>query len=224
MLLLVVLGIAIAVWLILDLQRAATDFTERDLEYAAAIGDIALVSKTLANDERGFLISGSGEFMRQWEGRTAQVHEAFSRAYANADRDQWLAVDRAKRSFDTWHDATSSNLAAFAAGHQDAAIEASLAHTRVLRKEYEARLAGTQALANYEIEAASAEVAATITRSIAILIGYLLVAVLIGGLIAAWLLQSVIGPLRTLVAGQSEHDGRLELGPAEPARPRSRLG
>ena len=59
MLVLVALGIAIAVWLILDLRTATTDFAERDLEYAAAIGDIALVSKTLANDERGFLISGS---------------------------------------------------------------------------------------------------------------------------------------------------------------------
>jgi CHASE3 domain sensor protein len=221
MLVLVILGIVIAVWLILDLRRTTTDFTEREIEYAAAIGDIALVSKTLANDERGFLISGSDEFLRQFEGRTAQLNEAFSRAYANADSEQWLAVDRAKQSFDAWHDETTRNMARFAAGNRDAAIEASLEQTRVLRKEYEARLSGTQSLAKFEIEAASDEVAATITRSLVILIGYLAVAVAIGSFIAVWLLQSVLKPVQGLLAAKASEEGA---GPGQvaPAREKAR--
>jgi CHASE3 domain sensor protein len=220
---LAVLGIAIAVWLILDLRQAATDFTEQDVEYAAAIGDIALVSKTLANDERGFLISGSDEFLRQWEGRTAQVNEAFARAYANANPDQLIEVDRAKKSFDAWHEASAANMALFAAGQRDAAINASLEHVRMLRKEYEARLAGTQSLANYEIEAASAEVSDTVGRSVAILIGYLLVALVIGALVATWLLQSVAGPVRALVASRSSEEAAPPaVSRGQPVRSRSR--
>jgi methyl-accepting chemotaxis protein len=222
LLILVVAGIAIAVWLVLDLRSATTDLTEREVEYAAAIGDIALISKTLANDERGFLMSGSNQFVRQWEGRTAQAHEAFSRAYASATQEQWLAVDRAQKSFDAWHVATTANIAAFAAGNRDAAIEASLEENRLLRKEYEARLNGMQSLASFAVDSASAEVSSTLTRAVAILIGYLVVAVLIGGLISLWLLQRVVRPINEFVGGLSEGDERFAIGRPEPARPRTR--
>ena len=113
-------------------------------------------------------------------------------------------------------------MASFAAGNRDAAIEASLEHTRVLRKEYEARLSGTQSMANFGIEAASGEVSATLTRAVAILIGYLLVAVVIGGFIALWLLQSVIRPIRELVASRAEDASRPGVGGYQQTRSRLR--
>jgi methyl-accepting chemotaxis protein len=222
LLILVVAGIGIAVWLIMDLRSASADLTEREVEYAAAIGDIALISKTLANDERGYLMSGSNEFVRQWEGRTAQVHEAFSRAYASATQEQWQTVDRAQRSFDAWHVATTATMADFAAGSRDAAIEASLEENRLLRKEYEARLNGMQSLASFAVESASAEVSSTLARAVAILIGCLVVAVVIGGLIGLWLLQRLVRPINELLHGLTEDVGRVPAGPPEPARSRTR--
>ena len=88
LLILVVVGITIAVWLILDLRRATVDFTEREVEYAAAVGDIALISKTLANDERGYLISGSDEFLRGVV--TVKQMDAAPRGVAS--REAWLAA------------------------------------------------------------------------------------------------------------------------------------
>jgi methyl-accepting chemotaxis protein len=206
---LAIIGVVIAVWLLLDLRRATTDLTERDVDYAAAMGDVALISKTLANDERGFLISGSEEFREQFDGRIAQVHEAYERAYANADADQWLAVDRAQKSFEQWLNATRLNMDAFARGERDTAIEASLEETRVLRKEYEARLAGTQSLAAFAIETSREQVAGSVTRAVAILIGYLVVAMVVGLLIAAWIARSVLlpaGELRRRLDETTESD------------------
>jgi CHASE3 domain sensor protein len=198
-------GVIIAVWLLLDLRRATTDLTDRELDYAAAIGDIALVSKTLANDERGYLISGSPEFREQFDGRLAQAHEAYERAFANADRDQWIAVDRAQKSFERWLEATRRNMTLFAEGDRDAAIEASLEETRLLRKEYESRLAGTQSLAAFAVDTARQEVSGSVTRAVAILIAYLLLAIFVGGLVTAWIVRTVLHPAR-------EMRRRLELG------------
>lgn len=198
LLVLVLVGVAIAVWLILDLRHATDHLTERNVDYAAAIDDIALVSKTLANDERGYLISGAQEFRDQFEGRVAQVYEAYERAYAAADTEQWERVDAARDSFERWLDATRLNIAAYAAGERDEAVERSLEETRQLRKEYEARLTGMRSLAAFRIETASESVAGTVTRAIAILVGYLVIALIVGLLVAVWVVRAVLRPIRQL--------------------------
>jgi CHASE3 domain sensor protein len=182
------------------LRRETIDLTGREIEYAAAIGDIALVSKTLANDERGFLISGAEEFRQQFDGRTAQAHEAFARAFANADAEQWDAVNRAQQSFDRWLAASMRDMDVYAAGNRDAAIEASLEETRGLRKEYEARLSGTQSLANFAIESASEDVSDTLGRAVTILMAYLFAALAVGIVIAIWLLRRLAQPLQQILA------------------------
>jgi CHASE3 domain sensor protein len=198
LLVLVLVGVAIAVWLILDLRNATDHLTERNVDYAATIDDIALISKTLANDERGFLISGAEEFRDQFEGRVSQVYEAYERAYATADSEQWERVDGARDSFERWLSVTRANMAAYAAGERDEAVERSLDETRELRKEYEARLAGMQSLAAFRIESASETVAGTVTRAVAILLGYLVLALVIGLAVAAWVVREVVRPAREM--------------------------
>jgi methyl-accepting chemotaxis protein len=187
---LAVVGAAIAVWLILGLRDQTTRLTGREVAYVDALRDIELISKTTANDERGFLISGSEEFLRQMDGRTAQMQEAFSRAYGSAHAGgQHEAIERLERSFEAWLASVEANIAAYRAGNREAAIQASLDETRLLRKEYEARLTGTRRLATSELTTAGDELTASITSTVTILAGYLVVAVVVGAAIAVWLVR-----------------------------------
>ena len=61
-----------------------------------------------------------------------------------------------------------------------------------------------------------------LTRSVAILIGYLGLAVVLGCFIAAWLLQSVIKPARDILAVRTGENEETVAGVSAPGRSRAR--
>jgi hypothetical protein len=90
--------------------------------------------------------------------------------------------------------------AGFARGDRHGPIATSLGPGRALRKRYEAALAGAQALGAGAIRSGDAAVAAESSRSIAILLSYLLVGLLVGLGVGYWLVRTVANPVARLLA------------------------
>jgi hypothetical protein len=192
--LLALLAVAIvaAVLLIVDLNDDGTQLTDNEIQYATAINAAALNAKAIANDERGFLLSGNPEFVHEVETRTGRARAAFAVAASEADSDaQRQAVIEANAGFERWLRALRGELATFRAGDRERAVATSLGPTRTLRKRYERLLAHAQELGADAVLAGSS-VSSVSTRSVAILLGYLVVALAIGIVVTGWVVRKVL--------------------------------
>jgi CHASE3 domain sensor protein len=193
--LLALLAVAIvaAVLLIVDLNDDATQLTDSQIQYATAIDAAALNAKAIANDERGFLLSGNPEFVEQLETRTGNARAAFAVALSESDNDaQRQAVIAATAGFERWLRAVRGEIAIYRAGHLERAVATSLGRTRTLRKTYEKSLAHAQDLGVDAVQSARSSVSARSTRSVAILLAYLIVALAIGIGVTGWVVRRVL--------------------------------
>lgn len=214
--LLALLAVAIvaALLLIVDLNDDATQLTDNQVQYATAIDAAALNAKAIANDERGFLLSGNPEFVEELETRTGNARAAFAVAASESDNDaQRQAVITANAGFERWLRALRGEIATFRAGDREKAVAASLGRTRMLRKTYEKSLAHAQDLGVDAVQSARSSVSARSTRSVAILLAYLVVALGIGIVVTGWVVRKV---LRRRPSEQIGVDAR-PLTPAEAA-------
>jgi CHASE3 domain sensor protein len=214
--LLALLAVAIvaAVLLIVDLNDDATQLTDSQIQYATAIDAAALNAKAIANDERGFLLSGNPEFVEELETRTGNARAAFAVALSESDNDaQRQAVIAATAGFERWLRAVRGEIAIYRAGDLERAVATSLGRTRTLRKTYEKSLAHAQDLGVDAVQSARSSVSARSTRSVAILLAYLIVALAIGIGVTGWVVRKV---LRRRPSEQIGVDAR-PLTPAEAA-------
>src|SRR6476660_4864279 len=92
---------------------------DRELSYGEAVDAAALQAKGVANDERGFLLSGDAKFLVEAERR----------------------IDSARIAF-----GTAREVAGYKSGNRRVAIDASLGQSRTLRKAYEGSLTEAQEL------------------------------------------------------------------------------
>lgn len=190
--LLALLAVAIVAGVVVlaDLNDDGSQLTENEIQYATAINAAALNAKAIANDERGFLLSGEREFIRELDNRTIRAREAFGVALSEADsRDQRRAVRAANEGFEAWIQALHEETAIFDAGDRERAIEISLTSTRAIRKDYEKSLAHAQDLGVDAIQSGRSEVSASATRSLEIVLTYLVVALLLGVAVAVWIVR-----------------------------------
>lgn len=193
---LLTVSVLVAVFLIVGVRKHSTQLVDRQLRYSTAIDEATLHAKGIANDERGFLISGRPEFLAQQEERTTKARDAFAAALTQATGDdERQAVERARAGFERWVAALGVEFARFQAGDRSGAVSTSLGRTRELRKEYESSLGAADALATGGIEAARNSVTATSSRSVTILLAYLVGALAFGFGVAMWILSS--GPRGT---------------------------
>src|SRR5687767_3162436 len=153
---LLAVAVGIAVFLIVSLEDDATNVSHRHVQYATAIHEAALSAKGIANDQRGFLLSGNPEYLDEIETRSAEARSAFALAgtYAvgAAQRD---ALEEARFGFERWLRALQVDIRAFQRGFKERAIDASLGATRELRKIYEQSLADAYALGVRSIDSAN---------------------------------------------------------------------
>jgi methyl-accepting chemotaxis protein len=178
----------VAVLLMFGLRQDATHLTDSQIQYATAINAAALNAKAIANDERGFLLSGDREFIKELDNRTIRAREAFAVAMSEADsRDQRRAVREANEGFEAWIQALHEETAIYEAGDRERAVEISLTSTRAIRKDYETSLAHAQDLGVDAIQSGRSEVSESATRSLEIVLGYLVVALVLGVAVAAWI-------------------------------------
>ncbi len=195
---LLVIAIALAVAFILLLGTGA-NVAERQARYTTAIDSAALNAKTLANDERGFLISGRQEFLAQLDSGVAPVRTAFDAAAEAASAEQRATVAEAREGFERWVDLVFEEIAIYQAGDEEAAIEMSLGPVRISRHSYEGWLADAKSLGVDAFQDATASVADASSRSVMILLVYLVAAVGVAVAIALWVVRTVLRPAYALV-------------------------
>jgi methyl-accepting chemotaxis protein len=197
---LLAVSVVIAIVLISDLVNRENRLTQNDAPFTQAVADAALYAKGVANDQRGFLMSGDASYIDEANERIAEARSAFARARlsaaAGAQRD---SVDLAGSGFEQWVAAVQDEFRTFQAGDRQSAVNASLESDRALRKVYEQALAQAQALGDDSIEAATNSLSIDASRSVHILWAWLALALALGGAVAYWLVRSVAMPLLRLV-------------------------
>jgi CHASE3 domain sensor protein len=196
---LLAVAVGLAVLLIVSFEDDATDDASRHVGYATAIHEAALSAKGIANDQRGFLLSGNTVYLSEIRERTADARTAFtladSFAVGAAHRD---ALEQSRAGFEHWLAALNGDIAEFRHGAREEAIEASLGSTRDLRKTYEESLAHAYLLGVRSIDSSTASLSSSATRSVTLLLSYLAFALLVGVGVALWVVRALLRPAFTL--------------------------
>jgi methyl-accepting chemotaxis protein len=196
---LLAVAVGLAVLLIVSFEDDATDDAHRHTLYATAIHEAALSAKSIANHQRGYLLSGDPEYLAEIEANTADARSEFALAASfAAGTAQTDAVARSYAQFERWLRTMNGDLAAFRRGEREQAIEASLGSTRQLRKQYEQSLAHAYVLGTRSIESATSSLSSSATRSVTLLLTYLALALLAGVAIALWVVRTILRPAFTL--------------------------
>jgi methyl-accepting chemotaxis protein len=197
---LVVIALLMAVLLVARLGRDETRLNRTDIAFASATDRAALQAKAVANDERGFLMSGDHTYLDEATRRISGAQAAFDQAMQTAaEPEQRAAISQASAGFGQWVDALQREFATYETD-KAAAISASLGATRDLRKNYEAALNQAQQLAQTSVSAAASNVDVTASRSVAILLACLAAVVLAGLIVSTWVIRFIARPLHSLAA------------------------
>jgi methyl-accepting chemotaxis protein len=196
---LLAVAVGLAVLLIVSFEDDATGETHEHTLYATAIHEAALYAKSLANHQRGYLLSGNPEYTRQIEDETRQARERFDLAATHAvGPAQQEAVATSRAQFERWHRAMLGGLTTYRRGERQQAIDDSLGPTRKLRKTYEESLARAYVLGVDSIETSTDSLSSSATRSVTFLLGYLALALLAGIAVALWVVRATLRPAFTL--------------------------
>jgi methyl-accepting chemotaxis protein len=192
---LLAIAVGVAVVLIVSLEDDVTRRSHRHVLYANAIHEAALSAKGIANDQRGFLLSGNPEYLDEIRTRTAEARSAFTLAssYA-AETSHQEAVQKSYMGFERWLRRLNRDIAAFRRGESERAVEASLGSTRELRKTYEQSLAHAYALGVRSIDEDTSALSASATRSVTFLLAYLAIALVVGIAVALWVVRTILKP------------------------------
>lgn len=193
-LLLLVAAVAGATLSIVSLSRDQAELQDHNVPFAVAISTAALNAKGIANDQRGFLISGDPEFLEEMDQRLLSARTAFSEAAITAKDDvQRAAASEAHAGFERWIWALERQSKLFQSGDKQGATEANLGRDRALRKDYEASLVEAQDVAAHAIESRRNSLASS--GWIFILLACLVLVVGAGIGIALWLIRTLEHPV-----------------------------
>jgi len=196
----VVSGLA-ALGLVLHLAGDQDQVTEHAVPYASWVATAALDAKGVANDERGFLLTGDPTFIEEADQRIADARSAFGAAAAAAtDAGEVDAVRGATATFERWVAEVRAEFDGYLAGDRTDAVTSALGANRDTRKEYEQALAQAQALGDRAIATAQQSVNRTSNWSIAILAAIVVIGIVIGIAVIAWLMRTIALPVYRLVA------------------------
>ena len=192
--------VVMAIALVVNLNHRETHLNRGNAAYVNAVQSASVDAKAIANDQRGFLLSGDQQFLLEADGRVADVRTAFtSAAAASGSSAELSAINAARDGFERWIVEFQSEVDVFEGGAHQAAITTSLSTGRDLRKDYEASLADAQAIGISGVQSGDHSVAAAATLTIRLLIVGLLIALVIGVGIGEWLLRTIVRPLYRLV-------------------------
>jgi methyl-accepting chemotaxis protein len=196
---LLAVAVGLAVILIVSFEDDATNVANRHVLYATAIHESALSAKGIANDQRGFLLSGNREYLSEIRTRTAEARSSFTLAAGYAvESSQRDAVRKSRAEFERWLRVLNGDIATFRRGSREQAIAGSLGPTRQLRKTYEQSLAHAYALGVHSIESSTRSLSSSASRSVTVLLTYLAFALVIGIGVALWVVRATLRPALTL--------------------------
>jgi methyl-accepting chemotaxis protein len=180
-------SIVVAVVSIVGLRSDRTVLQDTNVPYSVAIATAALNAKGMANDERGYLLSGRREFLDLLDQHLLNVRTAFAAAaFAADDARQHGAVEQSHARFERWVLAIRGQFKAFQSGRREAAARAALGQGREQRRSYEASLVDAEAAGLTPIKLNNPFVS---TGWVAFLLLSLLLAVAICVALTVWLLR-----------------------------------
>jgi methyl-accepting chemotaxis protein len=207
LLLLTVLIAALALGVLLRLSGSAERLDDHYVPYATGLSTVELGAKGMANDERGFLLTGNAAFVDELDARARIVRAGFaSAAHAAATPAERQAVASAGAEFERWAAGVTAEVAAYRAGKQQAARDWSLGQGRTMRKRYEVALASATSGTNRAITSRTAQFSALASRSLGLIVAALLVALVVGIGVTIWLVRAVLRPVHSLVALLTRYD------------------
>ena len=196
---LLAIAVGLAVILIVSFEDDATENAQRHVLYATAIHEAALSAKGIANDQRGYLLSGNPEYLSEIRTRTAEARSSFTLAEAYAvDTSERDAVRESRAGFERWLRELNRDIAEFRRGSHEQAIAGSLGPTRELRKTYEQSLAHAYTLGIRSIDSATDSLSSSASRSVTALLTYLAFALVLGIGVALWVVRAILRPAFTL--------------------------
>jgi methyl-accepting chemotaxis protein len=194
-------SILIALVLVSRLGSDGERLGDRSIPYLNAIAAAALSAKGVANDERGFLITGDQRFVREANHRIEEARQAFVAASHSASNvDERAAAEEAGLGFEQWVGALHHEFASFRVGERSATIGATLGPNRKLRKQYERSLVHAQTLGAHVVEMDMTSVDTAAEHSLTILLAYLAGALAVGTAIGVWLVRAILRPVYLLLA------------------------
>lgn len=105
--------------------------------------DAAVTAKAIANDERGFLLTGDQEFVDEILERRSKIDSLLDQAAAGVPtQDQRRQVEQVRTEIHAWSEALDAEFALYRTD-PEAATETALETNRELRKTYEDNLTAT---------------------------------------------------------------------------------
>jgi methyl-accepting chemotaxis protein len=197
---LMVLSIGVTVTYLLSVKHDEGQLDNQAVPFSSAIAAASLAAKGVANDQRGFLLTGDRTFVAELDRRIGDAGRAFAEAAETAvGSGQATAIRHAQQDFNVWTKSLRRELTTYRGGDHDAAISDALGPNRDLRKAYEARLGKAQELADSAVAADTNAVDATSSRNVRLALSVLAVALIGGCVVAWWLVRAIIVPLYSLV-------------------------
>jgi len=201
LLLLAIVSGAVALGLVAGLASDQDRVDNQTVPYASWVAAAALDAKSVANDQRGFLLTGDQSFIDEADQRIAAARTAFDTAAASAaDADQATAVSAAATGFERWVVTVRAEFASYQSGDRGGAVASSLGGDRTMRKTYEQALAHAQALGDRAVAQARHSATRSSTVTVTILAGVLVAALVIGTAIIVWLMRTIALPMLRLAA------------------------
>jgi EAL domain-containing protein (putative c-di-GMP-specific phosphodiesterase class I)/CHASE3 domain sensor protein len=167
--------------------------THRLVRYAEAVDEVAILAGAIANDERGYLLSGRQDFLRQIREQSRDLEQALSEteraAALHGEREQ-RAMRQLRRGSAAWQRSLARELDL---AHTDPAAARALAfgHTRWLRKRNEHLLARIDGRNEVAVAAAQASFLRDYHRARLLGLGALGVELLLAVGLLGWLVGQV---------------------------------
>ncbi|MEV6299075.1 methyl-accepting chemotaxis protein [Actinoplanes sp. NPDC051861] len=206
---------ALSILGIAQLQDTRNGEIAKVLPYSTNLNQAALMAKSAANDERGYLIKGNADFAKEALGRQAKVDEALANARAVAEPAAAARVDAIKAATDAWFTALAAEFELFEK-RPAAATEIALGANRDLRKTYEGLLGAEIEYANRALlEGEDFDHMVTQARTETIVVLSVVLVLAVAG--ALYVARLIVHPLRRVglvldqvAAGDLSGDPRVE--------------
>jgi methyl-accepting chemotaxis protein len=181
-------------------EDARTHIDQRTAPYATALSDAAIDMKAMANDERGYLMSGDADFRDEIGERAGKIRAELAAARKAAPEDHDLeAIQGITEKFDRWAAALEKEFELYATD-RDAAIELALGANRDLRKAYEEELKAARADADEDLGGSLQEIKGNVGGARTSLLSALLALAVVALAGAFWLERRTRRRLAPLVA------------------------
>jgi len=190
----------VALGLVAGLAGDQDRVDNQTVPYASWVAAAALDAKGVANDQRGFLLTGDPSFIDEADRRIASARTAFNAAAATAaDADQAAAVSAAAAGFERWVVTVRAEFVSYQAGDHGGAVASSLGDDRTMRKAYEQALTRAQQLGDQAVARARQSATRSSAATVTVLTVVLVVAVVVGIAIVIWLMRTIALPVFRLI-------------------------